>query len=103
MGGGVGIQSPISKNRIERFHGTYRERTKVMRAFDNLKGCQTIANGEQVYQNFIRPHSGLEGQTPAQKAGIDLNLQGNKWKALIQKAAIAPRARVNRSKLDSWF
>ncbi len=98
---GVGIRSPISNNRIERFHGAYRERTKVMRAFDNMKGCQTISNGEQIYQNFIRPHSGLDGQTPAEKAGIDLQLNGNKWKALIQRAVQVPR--VNRAKIDSWF
>ncbi len=73
---GVGIRSPISNNRIERFHGTYREHTKVMRAFDNMKGCQTISNGEQIYQNFIRPHSGLEGQTPAEKAGIRFRAKG---------------------------
>ncbi len=74
-----------------------------MRAFDNTKGCQTIAEGEQIYQNFIRPHTALNGQTPAEKAGIDLELRGNKWKALIQRAAITPRARVNHGKIDSWF
>ncbi len=100
---GVGIRSPISNNRIERFHSTYRERMKVMRAFDNLKGCQIISNGEQVYQNFIRPHSSLDGHTPAEKAGIDLQLSGNKWKALIQRAVISPKIRANRNKLDTWF
>ena len=28
----------------------------------------------------------LNGKTPAEKANIDLNLEGNKWLALIEKA-----------------
>ncbi len=74
-----------------------------MRVFDDEKGAQTISNGGQVYQNIIRPHAGLNGQTPAEKAGIDLALKGNKWKALIQRAVVAPRARVNRGKIDAWL
>ncbi len=76
-----------------------------MRAFDNMKGCQIISNGEQIYQNFIRPHSSLDGWTPAEKAGVGLELKGNKWKVLIQKAVTLKSAlpRANRSKMDSWF
>jgi len=29
----------------------------------------------------------LGGRTPAEAAGIDLELQGNKWEAIIKKAA----------------
>ena len=40
--------------------------------------------------NFIRPHMGLNGKTPAQIAGLDLQLEGVIWKALIKQAAHSP-------------
>ncbi|MDI6846931.1 MAG: hypothetical protein QMD23_02205, partial [Candidatus Bathyarchaeia archaeon] len=39
-----------------------------------------------IYYNFIRPHMSLNGKTPAEEAGINLKLEGNKWLALIEKA-----------------
>ena len=40
----------------------------------------------QMYHNFLRPHMGLDGKTPAQACGIDI--QGdNKWMTLIQNAS----------------
>lgn len=62
----------MSNNRIERFHGTYRERTEVMRGFRSMNGSQAITDGERIYQNFIRTHTALKGQTPAEAAGIKL-------------------------------
>jgi hypothetical protein len=45
---------------------------------------------QRIYHNFCRPHTGLpNGITPAQAAGIDLNLGENKIKALIEKSAEA--------------
>ena len=39
-----------------------------------------------MYHNYLRPHMGLNGQTPAEKSGIDI--QGdNKWLTLIQNAS----------------
>lgn len=71
---------------IERFHGTYRERTKVMRGFHSLNGSQTISDGERIYQNFIRPHTALKGKTPAEAARIPKVEGSNKWLTLIQRA-----------------
>jgi hypothetical protein len=34
-----------------------------------------------------RTHTALKGKTPAQAAGIDLQLEGNKWEAIIKKAS----------------
>lgn len=37
--------------------------------------------------NYLRPHMGLNGMTPAEKCGIDI--QGdNKWITLIQNASL---------------
>jgi hypothetical protein len=42
-------------------------------------------DGSQIYHNYIRPHMGLEGKTPAEACGI--KIQGdNKWLTLIQNA-----------------
>lgn len=43
--------------------------------------------GFQNYYNFIRPHMSLEGKTPAEAAGIDLKLKGNRWENLIRQAS----------------
>ena len=73
----------MNNNRIERFHGTVRERNKVMRAIK--KPDSTIIEGQRIYYNHIRPHMALEGKTPAEVAGIDLQLEGNKWETIIKK------------------
>jgi hypothetical protein len=39
----------------------------------------------KIYYNFIRPHSALDGKTPAEAAGIGIGGE-NKWKRLIQKS-----------------
>jgi hypothetical protein len=54
---------------------------------DNLRGYR-LANPRayQVFHNYIRPHMGLDGKTPAEAAGI--KVEGNdKWKTLIQNAS----------------
>jgi hypothetical protein len=45
-----------------------------------------ILKGMQIHHNFIRPHSGLDGQTPAAKAGIEVKGE-NKWLTIIQNAS----------------
>lgn len=40
----------------------------------------------QIHHNFIRPHMGLNGQTPAEAAGIRVEGE-NKWLTIIQNAA----------------
>jgi len=40
-----------------------------------------------LYYNHIRPHTALNGKTPAEAAGIDLGAQENRWEAIIKKAS----------------
>ena len=72
---------------MERYHGTLKERTKVkvMRAVKNKDTA--ILDGQRIYYNHIRPHQGLNGKTPAQAAGLELDLGVNKWESLIKKAS----------------
>ena len=61
-----------------------RDREKVMRG---LKIKDTpVLKGYQIFHNFIRPHMGLEGKTPADLVGIKVEGE-NKWITLIQNAS----------------
>ncbi len=42
--------------------------------------------GQRVYYNVVKPHMALGGKTPAEEAGIDLNLGDKKWKELIERS-----------------
>jgi hypothetical protein len=69
---------------MERMNGEVRDREKVMRG---LKRPDTpILKGYQIYHNYVRPHEGLEGKTPAEAAGIQVEGE-NKWLTLIENAA----------------
>ncbi|HUW44285.1 MAG TPA: DDE-type integrase/transposase/recombinase [Dehalococcoidia bacterium] len=59
-----------STSRIERFHETLKERTKVMKAFRDIETLITFASGFLAYYNFLKPHEALKGKTPAEKAKI---------------------------------
>lgn len=67
--------SPFSKedstSLIERFHGTLKARTKVMRGLKNLNSAKEFTDGWLVYYNYLRPHESLNDRTPAQAAGVD--------------------------------
>ena len=82
---GIGIQGRVNNNRMERYHGTFKERSKTMRAIK--KPDSAFIEGQRIYYDYLRPHTALEGKTPAEAAGINLDLQGNKWESLIKKAA----------------
>jgi transposase-like protein len=60
-----------STNSIERWHSTLKERTKVMRALRDPETALQFTDGFIAYYNFIRGHEGLQGQTPAEAAGIE--------------------------------
>ncbi len=81
----MGINKPhATNNRIERLNGMVRKRVKVQRGWKSMGTA--IPEGNRVFYNFVRPHMALDGQTPAEAAGIDLNLEGNRWMQLIRAA-----------------
>jgi len=65
-----GMRTDTHNNIIERFHGTIKERTKVMRDFKSRESAKLIMSGWEVHYNFFRPHMSLKGKTPAEAAGI---------------------------------
>lgn len=73
-----------NNNKMERFNGELRDREKVMRSLK--KDDTPIISGLQIFHNYIRPHTALDGRTPAEAAGIDVQGQ-NKWLTVIQNAS----------------
>lgn len=67
---------------IERFHGTLKERTKVMRALANRESAKLVLDGWLVHYNFFRPHGGLKGKTPAEAAGVREGFKN--WKDIVR-------------------
>jgi transposase-like protein len=62
-------------NLIERFHGTLKDRTKVMRALKNKQTLQKFTDGWLTYYNFFKKHMGIENRTPAEEAGIKYDVK----------------------------
>ena len=59
-----------STNDIERFHGTLKARTKVMRGLKSIDTAIQFTEGWLVHYNYLRPHESLNDRPPAQVAGI---------------------------------
>lgn len=65
-----GFVAPMNTNLIERFHGSLKDRTKVMRGMRKIETAKLLLDGWLVHYNFFRPHGSLKGMTPAEKAGV---------------------------------
>jgi transposase-like protein/predicted nucleic acid-binding Zn finger protein len=72
---------------IERYHNEVRSIVKSKRGLGNDRSAQEFADGYRIYHNYCRPHTGLpDKKTPAEAAGLDLNLGENKIRDLIVKS-----------------
>jgi transposase-like protein len=59
-------------NEIERFQGTIKDRTKVIRGFKTYETALIILDGFLAHYNFFRPHISLKGKTPAEVARVNI-------------------------------
>lgn len=69
-------------SQIERFHGTIKDRTKVMRAFRDMDTLIQFMDGYLAFYNFFKPNDALGGKTPAEAASIDYRIKN--WKELTE-------------------
>jgi putative transposase len=77
----AGMGKPhANNNRVERLNGTLRERVKVQRGWKTME--TPLAEGQRIQYNFVKPHMALDGQTPAESAGIGVD----GWKQLLRNA-----------------
>jgi transposase-like protein len=65
-----GITSAPNCNILERFHGSLKARTKIMRGLKSLESAKLITDGWLVFYNYHRPHESLNNQTPAERANV---------------------------------
>lgn len=79
-----------STNIVERFQGTIKERTKVLRGFKTTVTAKLILAGFMIHYNYFRPHIGLKdsppkgvNKTPAEVAGIKAPVKN--WTELVRK------------------
>ena len=70
---------------MKRLNGEFRDREKVMRGVK--KENSIIFDGYQIFHNYVRTHSSLDGKTPSEACGIEIQ-DDNKWLTLIQNAKI---------------
>ena len=76
--------SKMDNQIIERYHGTFRERDKVIRGQKNEKGAERYIENWKTYYNYIKPHMTFNGLTPSQVAGISIGNERNRWLTLIK-------------------
>lgn len=67
-------------------NGVFRDREKVMRGMDHKESAQKLIDAMRIHYNFIRDHGSI-GKTPAEQAGIKLDLDQNKIEDLIKMAS----------------
>ena len=84
----ISVRNQGLNSRVERLNGTMRDREKVMRGMHTAESAQKIIEAMRIHYNFCREHSKL-GKTPAEAAGIKLELGQNKIKSLIEIASMA--------------
>ena len=77
-----------NNNIVERLNGTVRERLKIMRGLNDPDNAEGFVEGLRVYYNYLRPHQGINGLTPAQMANMPIDLDGNRWLKMIELASI---------------
>lgn len=67
---------------VERLHGFLKDILRSRRGMDSNEKTSAMLKGWFVHYNFLRPHSTLNGKTPAEVAVIHLKLE-NRWESLI--------------------
>lgn len=83
----IGIRSKtgLSQNVIERLHGTLKDLLRVRRGMDTAIKTESMLKGWFIHYNFLRPHATLNRKTPAEVAGVKLDIT-NRWESLIDQA-----------------
>ena len=82
---------------IERYHNEIREKLKTCRGLGNDGSAQVFCDLLRIHHNFVRPHMGLGGKTPAEAVGLTTNRAARgKYRSLISMAAAKKNRQVSR-------
>lgn len=82
----VSVRHNGLNQKVERLNGVFRDREVVMRGMDHRESAQKLIDAYRIHYNFIREHGSI-GKTPAEQAGIKLDLGQNKIENLIKLAS----------------
>ena len=72
-----------STQKIERWHETLKERTKVMKGLKTLETAIQFVAGFLVHYNYFRGNEALDGKTPAEAAGVKFPYKD--WAEIIRQ------------------
>jgi transposase-like protein len=84
----VSVRHEGLNSKVERLNGSVRDREVVMRGMDHKESAQELLEAMRIYYNYIKPHMGLDGKTPAEASGIKIE-GNNKWKTIMKNASKA--------------
>ena len=79
-------------NLIERFHGTLKDRTNVVRGFQNMATARLLTDAWLVHYNFLKEHSALGDIPPAQNMG---KVPFKNWVDIVRMARTAPEVTLD--------
>jgi putative transposase len=75
-----------STNIIERFQGTLKDRTKIVRGFKRMDTGELLTDAWLVHYNFFKEHESLGNIPPAQKMGIPIPFKS--WADVVSRAKV---------------
>jgi transposase-like protein len=81
----VSVRHEGLNQKVERLNGVFRDRERVMHGLDHAESSQKTIDAFRIHYNFVREHGSIK-KTPAEKAGIKLDLGQNKIENLIKLA-----------------
>lgn len=77
------FKADISNNLIEAFHKQFKTWYKTKQGFNSFDSANSLIMMFVFFYNFIRPHSSLSNQTPAQVAGLKCSEKEQKSLLLV--------------------
>ncbi|MDK2793875.1 MAG: putative transposase [Caldanaerobacter sp.] len=77
------FKDDISNNLIESFHHQFKAWYNTKQGFNSFESANNLISMFLFFYNFVRPHSSLNGLTPAQVAGLNLTAKEKKKYLLV--------------------
>jgi len=81
-----------STNIIERFQGTLKDRTKIIRGFKGKTTAELLTDAWLVHYNFFKEHESLGNIPPAQKMGIAIPFKN--WAEVVSQTKVGTSPKI---------
>jgi putative transposase len=76
---------------IERFQGTLKQRTNVIRHFKDLETARLLTDGWLIHYNFFKEHEALDNVSPVKHMRVEMPFQD--WNDVVRYSNVADTAR----------